>query len=248
MREIRPYGSEGGATRKGRPYPSLPLSGEMIRAATACLGRIPATSSGMPAKSSSSKLITIIILIPVAIAAWFIAPFFLPVWRWTHVDWEVLAKEHGVSVEVMRKPFAMVVRHAPRGEGDPLPWQIVECKPKYNEVFPQEESEHEDNWTMLVRCNLINDQSGNPPSALLLGPIPNERYFSVQAYRIKPGTSLNPGKRPLVIYEGSSIDKIGFQRANGLDETIRQENAKWSNDDEMEGRDDGYRAPGKNAE
>lgn len=56
--------------------------------------------------SSASKIATIVVLIPLLIAAWYAAPWVLPVWKWQNVDFEQIAKDYaseGYTKEKLEK-------------------------------------------------------------------------------------------------------------------------------------------------
>lgn len=192
----------------------------------------------MPAKSSSSKIITLIILIPALLLLWILAPYALPVWRWMNVDWEAQAKLLGVPRAQLEKPFKMVVRHGPRGPNDPIPWQIVTCEPLWNSIYPDAEIEED----TLIRCTMVNDGTGQPPSQMLVGSgSKRDAFFTVTAWRFKPGSFGLNAKRPVVVYDGQSIEKTDATTAISLDTAIRGKyKPAQTNDDKWEARDDGF--------
>lgn len=170
----------------------------------------------------SSKIAAIVVLIPVLILGWFIAPLFLPVWRWQNLDFEKLALEKGVPVSELQRKYQVVIRHAPRGEGDPTPWQIMTMDPRWDKA---------DEDKLLVRVSAVSDRTGEPPSSFRLGSgHRRDRYFSAMAWRLPPGSCGMNAKRPVLVYDGGSLEKLEIPQAEYMDAHVRQEN--WINDDE----------------
>jgi hypothetical protein len=186
--------------------------------------------------SSTSKIATAVILIPVLILAWFVAPWILPVWRWQNVDFEDLAKKSGIPESELRREFEMVVRYKPRyqKESDPIPWQIVNCKPPWHSVNPK--NLNEDKPPLIVRCSLINDKDGEAISKLWVGQVPSERYFEIIGWRLPPGTFGKNPQRPVILFRGSSLKKMDLNAGLLKDSEV----AGWENDDEWKDRNDGW--------
>lgn len=181
----------------------------------------------------SARIAAIVVLIPLGIIAWYVAPWFLPMWAWQKLDFEKLARDKGVPVAELRREFTMVVRHAPRGDDDPVPWQIVSMEPVWDKA-----DEHQ----YLVRATVVSDRTGMPPSGLLLNSgHRRDRYFRITAWRLPPGSLDFNRQRPVVVYRGGSLEKLDIPQAESADGTIRD--ARWENDDlEV---DDGWMAPGE---
>src|SRR5271170_3407349 len=89
--------------------------------------------------TSVSKIVTIMVLIPIAIAVWYAAPFVLPMYRWQYVDFAAIAKQNDLTEDEVRKEFSMVVFYNPRTgvANDPSPFQIVESDPSWKSINPK---------------------------------------------------------------------------------------------------------------
>jgi hypothetical protein len=187
--------------------------------------------------SSASKIATLAVIIPILILGWFAAPWFLPVWRWQNVDFQVLAKQSSIPETELRTEFNMVVFYNPRASGDPIPWQIVECTPSWRSVNP----EHTDEEKLLVRTSLISERDGEPISKVWVGGTGEERFFSIRGWRFPPGSFGKNAKRPVVVYQGFSLEKkdINF----GM--TKKSDISGWETDDTWRDRDDGWRGAGR---
>jgi hypothetical protein len=188
-------------------------------------------------KSSVSKVALLIALIPVGIAVFYVAKFFLPVWLWMNVDFAKIARDSGAAESQLRKEFTMKVRYAPRGDGDPIPWQIIEMTPAWSEVDPS----HDDEFQTLVRVHFIAAKHGGPPSQLILGSGGaagfQDRYFDAKGYRLPPGSLGYPKARPVVVY--TELEKMTNKGTSGFwDATVKEKG--WMSDDDWEGRADGW--------
>ncbi len=162
------------------------------------------------------------VLIPVLVLGWYISPLFLPMWRWQNLDFEKIAKEKGVPVAELQRQYQVVIRHAPRGEGDPTPWQIMTMDPPWEKA---------DEDKLMVRVSAVSDRTGEPPSAFKLGSgHRRDRYFSATAWRLPPGSCGFNAKRPVVVYDAGSFDKLDVPQAEMMDAHVHQD--RWPNDDE----------------
>ena len=87
----------------------------------------------MPAGSNKNVafIAVIAVLIPCLIALWFALPMFLPMFLWTKVDLAAIAASKNVPQSKLETKFKLSVRYHPRGEGDPLPWQIIDSTPPW---------------------------------------------------------------------------------------------------------------------
>lgn len=189
--------------------------------------------SAAPPGKFSARIAAIAVIIPLLIVAWYVAPLFLPVWRWQYLDFEKLAKEKAVPVAELSRQFTVVVRHAARGDNDPVPWQIVSMTPAWDKA-----DEHE----YLVRATVVSDRSGAPPSQLLLNSgHRRDIYFRATAWRLPPGSLGFNAKRPVIVYDGGSFEKLDISQAEAAAGNIKD--GHWENDDlEV---DDGWVAPGE---
>jgi hypothetical protein len=187
--------------------------------------------------TSTSKIATVVVLIPIVIAAWFAAPWFLPVWRWQNIDIEAIARDHGkdgYTKERLATEFEMVVWYNPRGGSpkDPCPYQIYDCKPAWKAVYPDSIDENE----LLVRTSLMSERDGEPISKLWVGVTSEERFFKIKGWRFPPGSFGKPATRPVVVFQGFSLEKVDLSIGMSMSSRGRT----LENDDLWEDRDDGF--------
>jgi hypothetical protein len=189
-------------------------------------------------KTSVSKIVTIMVLIPFGIVAWFGAPFLLPVYRWQNVDFTALSKQYDIPETALRTEFSMVVFYHPRAgvTNDPSPFQIVECTPAWKSIYPMDIDEAQPT-PLLVRCTLIGDKDGEPISKLWIHNQPEERFFKIRCWRLPPGALGKNAKRPVLLY--SSFELVDLNYGVPKAGTI----AGLENDDHMRERDDGIGPP-----
>jgi len=189
-------------------------------------------------KTSVSKIATILVLIPIGIAAWFAAPFVLPVYRWQYVDFAALAKQYGLSEAELRTEFSMVVFYHPRTgvANDPSPFQIVESSPTWKSVNPNNIDEALPT-PLLVRCTVISDKDGEGISKLWIHNLDSERFFKVRCWRLPPGALGKNPKRPVLLYSSFDTEDFnyGVPKAGAI--------IGLENDDHMRERDDGIGPP-----
>jgi hypothetical protein len=187
--------------------------------------------AGSPSKFSS-KIATICVLIPLLAIAWYAAPLVLPMWLWQNVKWEEMSRTLAIPETTLRQQVKVIFRHAPRGDKDPLPWQLVTTEPA------REEEDH-----ILVRAVIISDRTGEPVSGLSLGSGNfRDRYFTAMAWRFPAGSipGLNP-KRPVVVFDGFSLEKPDTSKCMFWESELRE--ATWTTTDEDV--EDGWVAPDK---
>jgi hypothetical protein len=175
------------------------------------------------------------VLIPILIGAWFAAPTFLPMFRWLHVDLKEIARTTNVPEAQLAIEYTMQVRYNPRGEGDPLPWQILSCNPTYPIANPDE-----DETNVLVRCNLLSGNDGTPPGTMTINNTFKDRYYNAKALRLPPGTLGRTNKRPVVVYNALDFTRMDITGADTAQRTVNT----WENDNDWPERDDGWKAPG----
>ncbi len=195
--------------------------------------------------TTGAKLALIAILIPIGVVAWLLAPFVLPVWKWRHLDganaWARIAKEKGVSEALLRTEYQAIIRHAPRIHKDPIPWQLVSLNPTW---ISQDEEKHEDETDVLVRCSVISDRDGTPPSDLWVGANQDEKFFKCKVWRFPPGSFNQNAKRPVLIYRASTLERLTI----GEGKMYQSQVANMQNDDKWEDRDDGIGSPSSGSE
>ena len=180
--------------------------------------------SGTPSKTGA-RLALLFVLLVLGAVIWAFSPLFLPRWRWSNIEpkWEALAQQAKVSVPRIKQTFEVVVRYHPRGENDPVPWQMLTSTPLYDPE--NDEPDH------LVRVSLISERTGEPPSQLRLGSL-NYRdiYFKGKVWRFAPGSFGLNKHRPVLVFDGWNFDKVDSNEAYRWDGEMKE--AKWTNDDE----------------
>ena len=191
--------------------------------------------------SSTSKIATIIVLIPILAALWYAAPWVLPVWYWQNVDLDALARtnaEAGYTRKSLETEFSFVVYYGPRGgrgSKDPCPFQILEMNPPWHTVYPNQTNEVD----LLVRCSLADERDGEPIDKIWVGSVAEEGFFKVKGLRLPPGSCGKPPGRPVVVFKGLSMEKLEL----GKSITYQNKITQWENDDEWEDRYDGWTKP-----
>jgi hypothetical protein len=189
----------------------------------------------MATKSSVGCIASVVVLIPLLIVAWYMAPLFLPMWRWQNLDFEVLSQQTKRPKAELEKKYKMLVRFGPRNnnEDDPIPWQVLSMSPAWDK-------ENETDPPVMVRVSMLSDQTGEMPSGLLagVGRQSYERFFRCDGWRLPPGTFGQDKKRPVVIIDMGTWQKVGMNEAIQYDGKISDR--KFETDDKWEDRDDGW--------
>jgi hypothetical protein len=175
------------------------------------------------------------VLVPCLIGLWFALPMFLPMYLWTKVNLRAISAASSIPEAKLATKFKLNVRYEPRGEGDPIPWQILASTPAWKDVSPTGEDEDE----LLVRCTFISANDGEAPGTAFINSTYKDRYFSVEAIRLPPGTLGHNAKRPLIIYDRMSLTRMEISNADMTRRTVQT----WENDDLWPERDDGWEAP-----
>lgn len=190
--------------------------------------------AGTPTKFGS-RLAMIMVIIPMVAVAYFISPLFLPRWRWENMsNWEELAQKLGKPKEQLQKTYVVVMRHAPRGEGDPTPWQVISSEPLYDPE--NDEPKHK------VRVSLINDRNGEPMSRLRLGSGNyRDQFFKGTVWRFPPGAFGMNKFHPVLVYKASDFDKVESMEAYRWSGEM-SDGQNWTNDDDE--IEDGFKKPG----
>lgn len=190
---------------------------------------------GQATKTSASKMMSFLIIVGALIVAWIIAPILLPMWRWQNMDFPMLAASLKVDEALLRTQFTIKFRYHPRGTDDPIPWQLLTMSPAWDSVGQDHENEEE----LAVRCTLINDHTGSGPSMMWVGNTFKDRYFTAKAWRFPPGAFDADRKRPVLVYDANSLEKLPFTEAVMYDTHLGPQGI-WDNDDEWESRNDGW--------
>lgn len=191
--------------------------------------------------TSTSRIAVIVVLIPIVMAAWFAAPWVLPMWRWQNLDVEAIAREHqskGYTKDKLATEFEWIVYYNPRGgrsSGDPCPYQIYQSTPAWKSIYPDEADEHE----LMVRATVISEQDGEPISKMWVGVTGGESFFTVKGWRLPPGSLGKPNGRPVLVFQGFSLAKVDISKGISMASQAKM----WENDDLWEERDDGFSPP-----
>src|SRR4051812_3233629 len=113
-------------------------------------------------ESSTSRILVVFVVILIGVIGFFIAPIFMPMWRWRNLDFHQLAIDKKAAEGPRRKGHLFRSRSArpATNDEDPSPSQIVTIPPPWNSFEP-EKRENED--PLLVRCSVISDKTGQPP-------------------------------------------------------------------------------------
>jgi hypothetical protein len=191
--------------------------------------------SAQGTNAAVGRTVAIIAAIPILIVIWFLLPLFLPMYEWMNIDVQAIAQQTGKPVEQLQKELKLSVRYNPRGDGDPMPWQIITSDPQWAVVDPQAEDENR----VLVRCTFLSARTGEPPGTTFINNTFKDRYYNATAIRLPPGALGQNAKRPVVIYR--TLDKMDVTKAM---QTMSATDQGFENDDTWEERDDGFRKPG----
>ncbi len=180
------------------------------------------------------------ILIPLGIGLWFMAPVFLPIYMWTKVDLKAISAAKGIPETQLTTEFKLKVRYNPRDgkESDPMPWQIIEMEPTWASLHPND-SDNDENKT-LVRCTFISGNDGKSPSKAFINSW-KDWYWTCKAIRLPPGSLGFNTKRPVVIYDSTTMTKMDFTNTDTTHRDILM--GSWDSDDKVRDwpdRDDGF--------
>lgn len=198
-------------------------------------------------QSSTSRIMTLFFLALFAAILWFGAPFVLPMYRWLHVDFakeaqKAVANGYKVTEAQLRTKYKIEFSYQPRGDGDPRPFVLLKMTPDYYSVVP------EDDWSfdeenLLLRCSIINDKTGEPPSKFhYVSNNYKDRFFVAEAWRFPPkALGKTTGDRPLFLYDSMTFDKMSIGDAQIREEQIKNATI-WTPDD------DGWKPPEAAAE
>ena len=181
----------------------------------------------------------LIFLVFFGIVMWLAAPLAFPVYRWTQVDFELIAMEHKLKNVDLSVPRKMLLRYSPRNKKDPVPWQLV--------VFTSEETpswvvdkegNKVDEWQTLVRVDLRSDRTGEPPGTMFIqSNIAQDLYYEAEVWRLPPKSLGADHPRPVVLMKHSTMEKLDINMAKYRHEQIRtglrrNDDGQWLTDDD----------------
>lgn len=193
-------------------------------------------SMGVGTSTSSSKIALAVVVIPILVGVWFALPWFLPMWRWQNVDTEKISREHsaeGVTKKQLETSIDFLVWYHPRkAKGDPSPFQIVSATPAWKGLGEK----YEDEEKLLVRATVISERDGEPISKIWIGVAEEDHFFKIKGWRFPPGSFGKAKGRPVIVYDGYSLEKIDI----GFALTTHAEVKGWETDDNWADRDDGF--------
>ncbi len=202
-----------------------------------------------------------LLLVIVVVVAWFMAPYFLPVYAWLHLDWNTLATETGIPLEQLQEERDFVFRYAPRGENDPTPWQLISHR--HGSVTPDWMTDEHgtliDEYQTLIRVHIVSDGHGDSPSTMWINAgITSNIYWEARGWRLPPGSLGRSGPRGVVLIRQSSWRRCNYSQALFYDGTIRRGLRRsedlergWISDDDpylFPYRQDGYQPPERQKE
>ena len=195
--------------------------------------------------TTGQKIILSVFFAGLGVVVWIMLPLFLPVYLWMEVDFKQLAEQHknleGATLEELQKEWTWKVYYNPRGEGDPLPWQIMSD----NENYPAWITD--DEYNTLVRVNFISAAEGTKPSSFFLANANDyDRFYTATGFRLPPGSLGIDNKRSIFLFTAREKENFGMSKAHIDHIRTSTGDNLWLNDDDWEEwpeRDDGYRPP-----
>ncbi len=189
-------------------------------------------------QSSTSRIMTIFILGVIGTIAWFIAPLFLPMYRWLQVDYAKIAQTaqangYQVTAEQVATKYTIEFIYLPRHPSDPRPFVLLKMDPPYYDVVPDDDWSVDDDG-VLVRCTIINDRQGQPPSDFMLGAGHfKDHFFVAKGWRFPPKSlGLNTGDRPVIVYDSMSLDKMEYGAAQQIHSNLNNPTIYVHDDDD----------------
>lgn len=184
--------------------------------------------------SSTSKIVTLIVLILLGWVFWHFAPFFLPRYRWTNVRFDEIAKQatakgFPTTAAQLETQFEIEFGYAPRGPDDPRPWVLFKMTPAWHEFTGNPD---DDETGVMKRCAIISDRTGAPITGYLLGSGQYyDKFFRAKAWRLPPGSLGFPDVRPVVLFEAMSLEKLDFTESQVLSNAMRDP-GQWQPDED----------------
>jgi len=184
--------------------------------------------------SSSSKILGFLLLLPVIGLLWYLAPLVLPVWLWLHLDFKAIADKYKLPLAEVTKEYDFMVRYRPRAAKDPVPFQLFDLQPPWNDIPTHEDEDH-----LLLRVVFISDLTGTGPNEGYIGDSPKGQYFKGTCWRLPKGSIPGVNKfHPILVYKGASTP---MNNSEVVFWDAQLNNAGWKNNDED--IDDGFKVP-----
>lgn len=188
----------------------------------------------------TARVITVFFIVVLLVITWLISPLFLPVWRWKERPLETVAENKNIPLEQLTesKFRLMYEPRTKQREDDPTPWYILVDKTE--EETPEWEltpdGDRVDEYRTLVRCELINERTGEPPNVGFLGGTQWDKFFDCRGWRLPAGSLDRGHSRPVIIYKGGSLEKLPLAQSKSFTPHMKQEirNGNWIKDDDPE--------------
>jgi len=193
-----------------------------------------------------ARIMLVLFLAIFGAIAWMVAPLFVPIYRWTEVDFQKIAEQHEIAVDRLEAKRQVTLRYQPRGSDDPLPWQmLVREVSETPDWVVDERGEKVNEYKTLVRVDLISDRSGEQPSSLTPRNLPQDRYYRAEAWRLPPGSLGRDHPRPVLLYDAATWEQMNISDAKVLHENLQDSLRKggeddWISDDDWQSRRDTY--------
>ena len=211
-----------------------------------------------PKRKDPRSWLLALLLVAVIVVAWFMAPYFLPVYAWLHIDWPSMAQELDIPLEQLQDERDFVFRYAPRGDNDPIPWQLISVR--HGSVTPDWMTDDHgrliDEFQTLIRVHLVSDGHGKSPSAMWINAgIATNIYWQARGWRLPPGALGRSGPRGVILFQQNTWRRCDNNQSIYYHSTIRQglrrgidHERGWITDDDphlFPDRQDDYQPPGE---
>lgn len=182
-----------------------------------------------------TRIMSLIFLGFVLVVLWIIAPMLVPVWRWTELSFADVAAEHDIPVEALSASRPTDFYHLPRHEYDPMPWvMLVRSGDETPGWVTDPDGEPVDEYQTMVRVEVLNDHTGEPPSLTFAGGTRYDGWYHAEAWRLPAGALGRSHTRPVVVVNGWTWEKWDLTRVKNLQPTIKHglRTGEWIRDDD----------------
>jgi hypothetical protein len=172
---------------------------------------------------------TLVVIAPVLILMWFLAPLALPIWRWRNLDFDKLSKDFNVPVTELKTEYSVTLYYHPRTQTDPMPWQMLDLNPTWLSI----NDKHNDETGELIRCTLMSERDGTGPSKFFLGSGSyRDIFWKAKIWRLPPGSFGKNKFRPVVVYKAFELEKCDMTECEVLQSEMQNRGTRsWTNDD-----------------
>ena len=149
-----------------------------------------------------SKVTFVVIALIIAAVGYILAPWFIPMYRYTQVDLGEIARQYNTTEQTLNQVYEVELYYNPRRFAvkakDPAPWQVLTCTPPHPDFYD----------FVATRVLLINDHTGEPPSKLRLSSVDRESFFTARVRWLPPRSLGGKVQRPILLYEGFSFARL----------------------------------------